>query len=257
MSRKNQRDERWLDPLDVEAIRAAMPKPPKLRETQAEYDARVVARTVKRWRERVTKALAGRWADCCIPGCTEKSMTAWYMADPHQAHDVDERLPVCFKHALIVASMLNRERAEEDVQAARAELAERRRALRAVKERRHDLYYENGAADAHVYFVRVGDLIKVGWSSRLRSRLKAYSADSEVLLHYPATRQEETDMHRLLRPDLAKGREWYRRDGPLVQRELTRLLKKHGEPTIFADWTEPQIKGPTITPRGWSGGRAS
>lgn len=63
-------------------------------------------------------------------------------------------------------------------------------------------------AKGTIYVVRVQNLIKVGWTSNLPRRLIDLHADA-VLHHYAGTRQDEADLHRHLKPHLAKGREWY------------------------------------------------
>lgn len=60
-----------------------------------------------------------------------------------------------------------------------------------------------------VYFVRVGDLIKVGFSSDLGRRMKAYPPDAELLAYYSASFAEEQRWHKLLTVHRARRREWY------------------------------------------------
>lgn len=60
-----------------------------------------------------------------------------------------------------------------------------------------------------VYFIRVGDLIKVGFSSDLSRRMKAYPPDAEVLAYYSGSFAEEQQTHQLLSAHRAKRREWY------------------------------------------------
>jgi hypothetical protein len=98
---------------------------------------------------------------------------------------------------------------------------------------------ENNGANGHIYFVRQNGLIKVGWSGRLESRLKQYGANVEILCHFPATRDDETLLHRQLRPYLARGREWYE-DCPLLHDVVAGYVKQHGPPVIKPYWTKPK-----------------
>lgn len=93
----------------------------------------------------------------------------------------------------------------------------------------------------HIYFVKIGDLVKVGWSSRLIERLKQYGASAEVLVHYPATRSDEALLHQQLEPSRAKGAEWYR-DDPILRAFLNRALEEHGPPTVIPKWRTPRTK---------------
>lgn len=88
--------------------------------------------------------------------------------------------------------------------------------------------------------LRINDLVKVGWTKNLHRRLKEYGAGAEMLCHYPATRNDETTLHRQLRSVLAKGREWYH-DGDVIRLFVRQAIERHGPPTIIAaDWTEPR-----------------
>lgn len=72
-----------------------------------------------------------------------------------------------------------------------------------------------------VYFARVGELIKIGWTHNLPHRLSQLSADA--LLHsQPGTRRDERALHGKFADDLAKGKEWFRQSESLVDyiREL-------------------------------------
>jgi hypothetical protein len=115
---------------------------------------------------------------------------------------------------------------------------------------RQDLDHENaGAPQGQIYVIRQGGLIKVGWSSKLRSRLKQYGAGVEILAHYPATRAEETGLHQSLRPYLARGREWYQ-DCKLLTDVVNGIIQRHGKPTVFPYWTEPK-RDQTARPKGF------
>lgn len=59
-----------------------------------------------------------------------------------------------------------------------------------------------------VYFIRVGDLIKIGWTSKPDRRMRDLKADA--ILHFRAgTRRDEFRFHGMCLDHLAKGREWF------------------------------------------------
>lgn len=82
-------------------------------------------------------------------------------------------------------------------------------------------------------------LIKVGWTRDICQRPRSYGASAELLVCYPATRDDETCLHRQLRPALAKGREWYE-DGAIVQAFIDEALAKYGLPNVDPMWTTPK-----------------
>lgn len=73
------------------------------------------------------------------------------------------------------------------------------------------------SVDAHgmVYFARVGELIKIGWSTDVEHRMYALGADA--LLHaQPGTKHDEKALHAMFNHLLVKGREWFRPDPELL-----------------------------------------
>lgn len=71
--------------------------------------------------------------------------------------------------------------------------------------------------EAHgtVYFARVGELIKIGWSSDVDARLSHLHADA-VFHTQPGTRHDERALHAKFNHLLVKGREWFRADPELL-----------------------------------------
>lgn len=83
-------------------------------------------------------------------------------------------------------------------------------------------------AKGTVYVIRVGDLIKIGWTSNPRERMHQLKPDA--VLHYQqGTRQDEIDLHARCEKYLAKGKEWFR-DSPGMKRIIEELqLNKDGK----------------------------
>lgn len=61
-----------------------------------------------------------------------------------------------------------------------------------------------------IYYLRVGDLVKVGYTADLRQRLRDYPPDAKLLAVEPGTRTHEAQLHRKFRHLLAGRAEWYR-----------------------------------------------
>lgn len=60
-----------------------------------------------------------------------------------------------------------------------------------------------------IYYLRVGALIKIGFSSYLDERLRAYPPDSKVLAVHPGTPEVERQVHNKFFNHLSHGREWF------------------------------------------------
>lgn len=153
-----------------------------------------------------------------------------------QDHTV--RLPLCLDHLAVAAKQAAVERNDPLLVGAAARVIEREKAKRVEI---HDQAKAERKAriDGHIYFVRLNGLVKAGWSGDVAERLRAYGPDVEVLCVYPGTRDDETNLHRQLRPVLARGREWYQ-DGPVVADFVAQAVAQHGEPKVHVGWTRPK-----------------
>lgn len=64
------------------------------------------------------------------------------------------------------------------------------------------------AAQGTVYFIRIGDLLKIGWTSKPLERMRSLKPDA--ILHFqPGSRRDEAKMHAKFIDHLVKGREWF------------------------------------------------
>lgn len=234
MPRRHNRDSLEHAPLGI-ATEPPPPAPRTWQEIKADMEKaaeRSRQRTEARRIQRIADAID--WHNgCLVPGCQEQIFTIG-----HMAKDPEWRLPLCVHHEIIVWRTVQRSKGDltyiDEINRTEARVA-------LNDERAHEAQKQAWRAkqDGHIYFLRLNGLIKVGWTRCLPERLKAYGPDVEVLCHYPATRQDETLMHRQLRPYLAKGREWYQ-DCKLIEDVVARLLAEHGPPNTTAEWTQPK-----------------
>lgn len=66
-----------------------------------------------------------------------------------------------------------------------------------------------------VYIVRIGDLFKIGWTSKPKQRMKQLQPDA--ILHYRAgTRRDEVKLQAQCVDHLAKGREWFHANDEMI-----------------------------------------
>lgn len=188
---------------------------------------------------RVNKAID--WTVCVVPGCGDQLMT-WMNGQRHKVlerRDSSLEIPICYDHAATVWAELVHHHARRDkfIEAI-ADVNEgiaSRYATEKVQEKVDFLKRQDG----DIYFIKLNGLVKVGWSRDLHQRVRSYGASAELLASYPATRDDETNLHRQLRPALAKGREWYD-DGDVIQAFINEALAKYGAPTLTVQWTTPK-----------------
>jgi hypothetical protein len=185
------------------------------------------------------------WNICLVPGCGRDSLSRPVVdrdaSAPATRRDPELDVALCFQHALTVFDRMAKHASDPAVIHALADLQE-------LKEQRIQAEREAAKAarlarrDGEIYFVQIGDLIKVGWTRDLFPRLKHYGASAVLLAHYPATRDDETYLHRNLKPARAKGREWYH-DAPAVRRYINEAVEKYGPPEDTSGlWTVPREK---------------
>lgn len=184
------------------------------------------------------------WSVCLIVGCTGSVAISTYWDGSEKAdadRDMDRELPLCIEHLTVAWSQMQRHRGHPAVIESAATLDARQRA-KAAREAREAEERRKASHAGDIYYLRQNGLIKVGWSSDLTARLRAYGPNVELLCHHPGSRTEETHLHRNLRADLVRGREWYRSDGPVITMFLEQALAKYGAPSGWAqyEWTEPR-----------------
>lgn len=256
MPRRNQRDDSVppldLTPTDLKPLSRSRsgefpgPRPYWAKPVEDPY-----LRRMREEREQADRQAEARksngidWSVCLVPGCGRDLRVLSYAYLRARNRDTDHLVPLCDYHATVAWRQLQNRNKEPLVMRTTAEVDQEIRDKWAAQE---IAAAEARTAEAKamrrglMYLVRINDLIKIGWTKDLPRRLKEYGAGAELLCHYPATLADETDLHRSLRPALAKGREWYHHDHKLVQIHLASSLKHHGPPRISAEWTQPVEK---------------
>lgn len=181
------------------------------------------------------------WSLCIVPGCG-KELTGFLARMRHERTDRRDstlELPICFPHAAVIWKSLVKAHTQRDEFIEAVADVNQRLAEREVREHEQEKRDFLAREDGDIYFIRLNDLIKVGWTRDIYQRVRSYGASAELLAYYPATRDDETNLHRQLTPARAKGREWYD-DGPIVQQFIDQALAKYGTPKIELFWTTPK-----------------
>lgn len=92
----------------------------------------------------------------------------------------------------------------------------------------------------YVYYIRRGDLIKIGYSAALAQRFASLMPD-EVLAIEPGDREHERRMHLRFRRSLAMGREYFRQTEDLVE-HVRAVRRANGYPQLLIDAQEKVLR---------------
>lgn len=76
--------------------------------------------------------------------------------------------------------------------------------------------YTDPTTPGAVYFIRIGELLKIGWTTNINNRMHRLVPDA-VLHVQPGTRQDEHQYHQQFKDHLAKGKEWFHMNNTTMQ----------------------------------------
>lgn len=175
---------------------------------------------------------------CAAPGCIRgiTSQRMW---------------PLCWSHAadIIIAAQGSEAAFQEAVRIHRTANSSIK-AVRASDRFWKDLDQEQGK-DGLIYYLQVGERIKIGFSTSIRRRLRAYPPGATLLAFEPGDLTKERERHHQFAQLRVAGREWFM-PGPELGAHITELVAEHGDPGRYQhNYRERHTGGPT--PRGWSG----
>lgn len=127
-----------------------------------------------------------RWQRCQNKRAARYGLN-WYLCQEHSLHVWDT-----------IASDL------EVMDAHQAAIQRRREEAEARAERQ-----SQPPTPGWIYFLRIGEHIKIGHATHLGRRMAAYPPNTEFLAAVPGTRKDEQNIHLRLAEHRAMGREWY------------------------------------------------
>jgi len=133
--------------------------------------------------------------------------------------------PLCAPHANDVAEALAAARAAP-ITNAQVAAEFRRQSERAAAEARAR---SRATAPGWIYYLRIGDRIKIGYSRDVKRRMRAYPPDSKLLAVHPGTPQMETEMHQRFAGSRAAGREWFNETVDLRE-HIAAVIAQFGDP---------------------------
>lgn len=238
MPRRNKRA--TFEPLDLTPeVRRPLPTVGSVDPVQARRE-RAMRREEAEKRQRDARINHGiDWSVCLVPGCGDELVTYGRLQHERpEQRDHETVLPLCTRHLSVAYQQANYRANDALMVKANTLLLEQKAAKRKALEKQITEEWRQ-RTDGDIYFVRLNGLVKVGWSRDVDQRLRAYGPDVEVLAIYPGSRDDETNLHRQLRPVLARGREWYE-DCKIIADFVAQAIAKHGEPEVYSSWTRPK-----------------
>lgn len=149
---------------------------------------------------------------CSWPFCTMNSTERY-------------KLPFCHEHVLYVWSVVDADLREHNLSA--DELHERQRQLEHQRCADHDRRGARRKQLGHIYYLRIGDSIKIGYSSQLWNRLSSYPPGTVYLATHPGSRADEAGLHSRFSAYRIAGREWYSTAHELMN-HIVEMQRQHG-----------------------------
>jgi hypothetical protein len=157
--------------------------------------------------------------------------------------------PLCIRHAYEINSCIAE--VEEIFNRGGPLTGRRRERIAAIERQILDIDRERrGKADSRrytagwIYYVAIGDRIKIGYATSVRERMRSYPPGSNLLAVHPGTPDLERQIHTVLAASRVAGREWYSRTDQ-VMAHLDRALQDFGKPAPNYGFEQPaQPRGP-------------
>lgn len=158
------------------------------------------------------------------PFSVSREQCAWFLCTTGADMSYQRRgARLCREHALFVWSIVDEQMRES--QLTRDDLVARREAVEAEKEAELQRRVARRTVSGYVYYLRVGEHIKIGYASNLFQRLSSYPPGSVLLAVEVGTLQVEAQRHREFADLLAAGREWFE-PGPRLMDLIEGLASK-------------------------------
>lgn len=167
-------------------------------------------------RVRMMKQARASLKVCIMPHCNGKPL-----------RNLDgENLGICLGCALPIGEHFDRLGEQPKLTEAKLQ----RRLRQEARWRQEDEDRESRAmAPGWVYYVQVGERIKIGYAKDVAARLRAYPPGHKLLATHPGTKTLERDMHQQFRGSLAAGREWFYPHDDLLT-HIDQVIAQFGKP---------------------------
>lgn len=176
------------------------------------------------YRDRVTTVSNASSPDliCVIGGHV---MVATLTIKDHWVHTLIDGHPVCPEHLMLIADT----RTPETIPESRIKkiLIDRANELQRAKVRESLRKSAQSAQPGWIYYVQIGELIKIGYTENLQQRISHYPPNAIIKAVHPGTPALEKSIHRQFQESRARGREWFRMSTPLND-HMAGVLERFG-----------------------------
>lgn len=108
----------------------------------------------------------------------------------------------------------------------------------------------------HIYYLQVGDRVKIGFTTDLYRRMMEYPPNAVLLATHPGTPAVEKELHQDFHRYLADGREWFTPNSDL-DAHLQKVLEKFPPTTSIAKMRQPMNGRPATLRPGFTAKRVS
>lgn len=164
------------------------------------------------------------WAYCCWPGCRMPTSEA------------TDELPLCERHyqAIGIHFVDNRTILSPKFAAARREHREAEAAARSEQfADQREAQTKAILEQTQVYYVRIGDHVKIGFSVNLRQRMASFHVPDDALLATePGGREKEAIRHRQFTAERINPRRELFNPSPRLLAHIEKVRQVHGEPRM-------------------------
>ncbi|MDT0302918.1 GIY-YIG nuclease family protein [Streptomonospora wellingtoniae] len=147
------------------------------------------------------------------------------------------RVPFCHEHVLACWALIEEERELTDRSAEYLRKQHRAAEARDRKKRDQKMRAENPAAAkmlddffedlqrGYIYYLQIGDYLKIGYTQSLHERLRSYPPNAELLAVNRGTEDDEKKVHEKFAAYCESGREWYR-DVEEIRKHIAKVKAK-------------------------------
>src|SRR6218665_3310652 len=165
---------------------------------------------------------------CVIGG---HGFTSW---PPHRPSVRVDGYAMCeFHYNQINAHGIEQVRAKRPNQVLMDEARRRHKRVEAEESRADEVRKARRNQPGFVYYIRMDDLIKIGYASDVARRMRAYPPSAELLAVHPGTQQLEREIHAEFSAFLKRGREWFSPHEKVMEK-VAEIRMRFGDPARFA-----------------------
>lgn len=154
-------------------------------------------------------------------------MTATITVNDTWVYTTIDGLPICPEHIILLADT----RTASTIPESRIKRILIDRDEKRARQHSQERVRKNSARSqpGWIYYLSIDGLIKIGYTSNLENRMKAYPPNTQLLALHPGTKATEADLHQQFAESKARGREWFT-PGTRIIEHIESVLERFGKP---------------------------